>query len=167
MLRPVYHQILSHFGFTEQDDNTPWHKQSLPKSCIENDEAKILWNIPIHLDIAPKNGANKPDITIMDKKTKTWLIIEGTVCNIGRITERDLQKTEKYIDLRTGLKRLYPNYNVVQVNVVLDFLAGYQKQLVTELSKIGLEKVNQLAKKCQKWIISQNCEIVKALYTRS
>ena len=164
MLRPVYHEILSTFGFTADDNPTPWHKQPLPKSCMENDEAKILWDIPIHQDIAPRNGANRPDIMAMDKKNKTWLIIEGTVCNIGHITERNRKKTEKYTDLRASLKRLYPNYTIVQVNIVLDFLAGYQNQLVADLSGIGLRNGKDLLRKCQKWVISQNCEIVKALY---
>ena len=33
-------------------------------------QAKVLWDIPRQLEKCPKNGANKPDISILDKKNK-------------------------------------------------------------------------------------------------
>ena len=39
----------------------------------------IIMIIPIHLDIAPQDGANKPDIMVMDMKKEQWILIEGTV----------------------------------------------------------------------------------------
>ena len=71
-------------------------------------------NLPI--DIAPENRANKPDIVVLYKDKETWIIVEGTVCNTGCIHERTLYKQQKYTDLRSGLKRLYPNDKVGQVN---------------------------------------------------
>ena len=168
MLRPVYYEILRMFGFHQDNDRstrTPWYKESPPKSCVENENVKILWDISIHQDIAPRNSANKPDIMLRNKKEKQWIIIEGTVCNIGKIIERDKMKTEKYAELRGSLKRLYPNYEITQINIVFDFLAGFHKELVSKLHSVGLDNVSEIVKKCQKWIISQNCEIIKALYT--
>ena len=88
------------------------------KCCVETKEVKVQWNIPLHLDVIPKDGANKPDIAICNKKERQWLIFEGSVCNIGQIQEQDKLKTEKYAYLRESLKRLYPGYNVMQVNLV-------------------------------------------------
>ena len=68
MLRPVYHQMLSLYGFVTDQDSTPWYKQSLPNNSVDNEKAKILWDIPIQLDIAPQDSANKPDIMVVDKK---------------------------------------------------------------------------------------------------
>ena len=63
MLRLEYHAILQKFELSDDSYRaTPWHKESPPKSSVENENAKALWNIPIHQDIPPKNGANKPDI---------------------------------------------------------------------------------------------------------
>ena len=73
-------------------------------ACVETKEVKVLWNILLHLDVVPKDGGNKPDIAICDKKESQWLIFEGTVCNIGQIQERDKLKTEKYTDIRASLK---------------------------------------------------------------
>ena len=51
----------------------------------ENNEAKILWDIPWQLEKCPKNGANKPDINILDKKNKEWSLVKGTICTPGTI----------------------------------------------------------------------------------
>ena len=74
-------------------------------TLVSSNTVKILWNIPLHLDVVPKDGANKPDI------------FERTICNIGQIQERDQLQTEKYADLRASLKRLYPGYNAIQINL--------------------------------------------------
>ena len=60
-------------------------------------------------------------------------------------------KTEKYADLRASLKRLYPGYNVVQVNLVFDFLAGYHKELIHKLNNVGLSDSMNVIRKCQKY----------------
>ena len=165
MLCPIYHQIILPYGFAEDEDQMPWHKQPTPKPSVESERAKILWDIPIYLDVTPENGANKPDLVVLDKDKDTWRIVQGNVCNTGYIHERTLYKQEKYTDLRSGLKRLYPNHKAGQVNVVLDFLRGYNKQLLEDLEKVGLNNVKNLIRQCQKWIILQNCEIVKAFHT--
>ena len=77
-------------------------------------------------------------MAICNKKERQWLTFEGTVCNIGQIHERDKLKTEKYADLRASLKRLHPGYNVIQVNLVFDFLSRYHKELIHKLYNVRL-----------------------------
>ena len=36
---------------------------------VETKEVKVLWNIPLHLDVVPKDGANKPDIAYAIRKS--------------------------------------------------------------------------------------------------
>ena len=50
--------------------------------------AKILWNIPWQHETFPKNDANKPDISVLDKKNKEQTLVEGTICTPGTIAER-------------------------------------------------------------------------------
>ena len=71
------------------------------------------------------NGANRPDISVLDKKNKEWIIIEGTICNAGTITMRTKHKKDKYIDLKLGIKNLYSGHKVKFITVVFDFLAVY------------------------------------------
>ena len=162
MLRPVYHALLERYKFEESEYSNPWYKQFYPQPSQENNEAKILWGIPWKLEKCPMNGANRPDISVLDKKNKEWIIIEGTICNPGKIKTRAKQKKDKYIDLKLGIKNLYSGNKVKLITVVFDFLAVYYKDLEEELTSI-LD--NNLAKttieRSQKWIISQNCGIVK------
>ena len=147
---------------------------------IENDKAKIMWNTAFYLPEPPEDGANKIDMALHDIQKKEWLLLEGTVCGIGKIADRTSKKQMKYRDLRSGIKQMYPQHKVTQVNIVFDFLGNYYKELKTQVhnhvilrntdkqqisSKITSEKETRyLLQKSQKWILSQNVEIVKRLY---
>ena len=76
MLRPVYYAILKTFGITnnEEDETIPWYRELQPKCCVETKEVKVLWNIPLHLDVVPKDGANKPDIAMQQERTPVAFI---------------------------------------------------------------------------------------------
>ena len=76
----------------------------------------------------------------------------------------EIKKTEKYMALRSNLKRMNPGHKIMQVNVVFDFLSGYHTNLIGKLTDVGLTEGLNHVRKCQKWVISQNCEIVKRLY---
>ena len=62
-----------------------------------------------------------------------------------------------------------PNYvsrspgKVNSIGVIFDFLAAYSTHLENELTKILQDKkvLSKTTEKLQKWITSQNCEIVK------
>ena len=88
MLRPLYHFTLNKYGFEESEVNKPWYQQSLPQPVMENQKAKIYWDIHHYVTNCPSNNANKPDIAIFDKENNKWIIIEGTVCNIGKTRKR-------------------------------------------------------------------------------
>ena len=79
MLRPYYHYLLETYGF-DNDHSRPWYEQSLPLPVVENERAKIMWDLEFHLQKAPQNHANKIDMAIYDKERKQWLLLEGTVC---------------------------------------------------------------------------------------
>ena len=137
--------------------------QSIPAAVVENANAKILCHTPFQLESAPENGANKIDIAVLDKQGKSWLLIQGTVCQVGRIKEKTLMKQEKFIDQRKGIKNLCKDHTVTQINVVFDFLGGYYTKMEEELNNItGTDKETEyIIIKCQKWLLSQNNEIVK------
>lgn len=136
MLRPYYHYLLSAYGFNEESDHKrPWYQQRPPIPVIENSLAKVNWNIEFHMEKKPENNANKVDIAVMDKEKKVWLLIEGTVCGIGLISDRWKTKQDKYRERRAGIKHQYPDYKVNRVNVVFDFLAEYHQSLKNDLNE--------------------------------
>ena len=79
--------------------------------------------------------------------------------------EKTAVKNDKYTELRAGLRSMYQNATVKQINVVFDFLAGHQQELTNELKTIVAngKEVPYLIERCQKWMISQNANIVKKL----
>ena len=55
---------------------------------------------------------------------------------------------------------------IQQINAVFDFLAGYNKTLEENLIHFtgGKQTAKKVIQQCQKWILSQNCEIAKYFY---
>ena len=49
---------------------------------------------------------------------------------------------------------------------MLDFLSGYHKELIHKLNNVGLSNGMNVIRKCQTWVIAQNCETVKAFHSR-
>ena len=74
-----------------------------------------------NLKKCPKDGANKPGISLLDKKNKEWSLVEGTICTLGTIAERTNYKQNKlkYVDLRLGIKNLYPGYKLARLTIEL------------------------------------------------
>ena len=106
----------------------------------------------------------------MGKEKKTWLLMEGTVCSIGLISDRWKTKQDtEYRELRADIKHQYSDYKVNQVNVAFDFLAEYHQSLKNDLKEHlttkNEEETQYLIMKNEKWITSQTVEIDKNFYT--
>ena len=89
MLRPIYHHLLQKYNFQESNNKKPCYMKSTLTAVMGNANAKILWDTSFQLDSAPENGANKIDMAILDKQGKSWLLIEGTVCQVGRMKKKN------------------------------------------------------------------------------
>ena len=166
MLRPIYYRLLEKYDLLNQQNLLPWYRQPPPLATVENSRAKIFWDVQHLLSTCPEEGTNKPDIVVLDKEKDMAYVIEGTICEIGKIEERTLTKQNKYTDLRYGLKRLYSLDTIIQINVVMDFVGGYHSKLVNDFINLFGERRTavELLMDCQKWVWSQNCEIIKKLY---
>ena len=82
------------------------------------------------------------------------------------ISQREERKTQKYEELRTELHKIYKDYKVKQINIVMDFLANFGKTLPNELKSLGIDSKEILIvlQQSQKWIMTKNCNIVKRIY---
>jgi hypothetical protein len=72
---------------------------------MDNDKAKILWDIPIQTDRTIK--ANKPDIVVTNKATNITTIIEISVPADHNLQEKTREKLAKYQDLRLEIERMW------------------------------------------------------------
>ena len=72
----------------------------------------------------------------------------------------------KYIELRKGIKRQYKSTGIYQINIDFDFLGGHHERVRNDLGSITStdKELSYLVERCQKWILSQNVNIVKKFY---
>ena len=133
------------------DHSKLWYEQRPPSAVIENDKAKIMWNTAFYLPEPPDDGANKIDMAVHDIQKKEWLVLEGTMCSIAKIADTTSKKQMKYragASLRSGIKQMYPQYKVTQVNIVFDFLGNNHKNLETPSAQsLHLKKHRQTTNK--------------------
>ena len=79
---------------------------------------------------------------------------------------KDNSKTEQKDGLEIRSEKATGSLNTVtQINLVMDFVGGYHIKLINELINLFGErrKVYEMLIDCQKWVLSQNCEIVKKI----
>ena len=77
---------------------------------MENENAKILWDVPFQLQKAPENGANKIDMAVYNKQTNNWTLLEGTVCQVAMAQLRTKQlrnrkNTQNYVQASTNFTK--------------------------------------------------------------
>ena len=120
-LRPIttiYHCLLENYNFQDSNNEKSWSQQRPQSPLVENENAKILWDILFQLQKAPENEANKIDMAEYDKQTYNWTLLEGKVCQVGTIADKTAKKQENYAELRVGIKQLYTSTSVKQINII-------------------------------------------------
>ena len=91
-----------------------------PEGVVEDDDAKLIWDIYIQCDNVME--ARRPDFILVDKKAKSCVIIDVAVPGDCRIREKEIEKIEKYHNLKRELKRLWSLKKVEVVPVVVGAL---------------------------------------------
>ena len=71
--------------------------------------------------------AKRPDLILVDKKTKSCVIIDVAVPDDCRIHEKEIEKIEKYQNLKRELKRLWSLKKVEVVLVLVGALGRMSK----------------------------------------
>ena len=115
------------------------------------------------LPIAHRTTQINQTLLFLTKKITSGLSSRGQCAILEKSKKEKLYKQAKYTELRAEIKRLYKVKEILQINVVFDFLAGYNKTLKENLKDFtgGKQTAKKVIQQCQKWIFSQNCEIVK------
>ena len=79
------------------------------------------------------------------------MLVEGRISNIGQINDRNNYKTRKYLDSRLGLRKLYADNEIKQINIVFNFLRDFNTVQKKELSDLAQkEDVTKMLTNCQK-----------------
>ena len=75
-----------------------------PQPVYECTKNKLLWDLKIQTD--NKIEHNKPDIMVLDKIERKWLIIDVAGPSDARVKDKEKEKVENYQDLKRELKRI-------------------------------------------------------------
>ena len=113
-----------------------WYEHC-PEGIVEDDDVKLLWDMNIQCDNVIE--ARRPDLVLVDKKKKSCVIIDITVPGDCRIREKEMEKIEKYQNLKIELKRLWPLKKVAVLPVVVGALGCISKGFSGWLDTLGIK----------------------------
>ena len=103
-----------------------WYEHT-PEGVVEKEAVKIMWDINVQCDNVIQ--ARRPDDIVIHKEKKEALIVDIAVPVDTRIAEKELEKEEKYQDLKREIKRLWELRCAKVVPVVTAALGSVKKDL--------------------------------------
>ena len=68
---------------------------------MEDDDVKLIWDINIQCDTIIE--VRRPDLILVNKKAKSCVIIDVAIPGDCRIHEKEIEKIEKYQNLKREL----------------------------------------------------------------
>ena len=68
------------------------------EGAVEDDDVKLIWDINIQCDNVIE--ARRPDLILINKKAKSCVIIDVSIRGDCRIREKEIEKIEKYQNLK-------------------------------------------------------------------
>ena len=134
---PSFIFLLCNFAITTNNKaGDKWYEHE-PKSVLENENYKILWDFSIQTDHVIE--ARRPDLVVVDvnNKKRTCKIIDFAVPGDSRIDEKGKEKIEKYQDLRRELQKIW-NVKVKIIPLVVGCLGAIPKQFGNRLKETGI-----------------------------
>ena len=103
---------------------------------MEDDGVKLIWDINIQCDNVME--ARRPDLILVDKKVESCVIIDVAVPGDCRIHEKEIEKVEKYQNLKRELKRLWSLKKVEVVPVDVRALKCISKGFSGWMDTLGI-----------------------------
>ena len=113
-----------------------WYEHC-PEGVVEDDDVKLIWDINIQCDNVME--ARRPDLILVDKKAKSCVIINVAVPRGCRLREKEIEKIEKYKNLKIELKRLWSLKKVEVVPVVVGALGCISKGFSGWMDTLGIK----------------------------
>ena len=103
---------------------------------VDCDRVKLLWDVNIQCDHIIE--ARRPDIMVINKQERSCLIIDIAIPGDVRVHEKDIEKIEKYQELKREIKRLWKLRTVQIVPVVVGALGSVTKRLRDFIKKLDI-----------------------------
>nr|CAI5837629.1 unnamed protein product [Callosobruchus analis] len=164
-LRVLYYHLRHSYGIDETPV-LPYAPGDI-ESVVENERCRIYWNYSFPtLELAQ---ANKPDIVLLDHQQKTMFVIEFSAPAEVNIVSKEEEKRTKYQELLGQLRRLWPDYTVSLLVMVIGSLGGMRNTLLSALRAIPVCRAaaHILAARRQKAVILGSLRLLRAHDTRT
>ena len=139
----IHWKLCEKWGIEKSDQ---WHRHKSEK-VLESGKCKNLWDFSIQTNKTLEHKS--PDITVIEKKTKRYLLID-LACPFGtRIKKKEEEKCSNYCDLKYEIARMWRMKDVEVIPVVIGSLGTVTKQFQKWIQKLDLEiTVEMLQKPC-------------------
>ena len=108
-----------------------------PEGAVGDDDVKLIWDINIQCDNVIE--ARRPDLILVDKKVKSGVIIDVAIPGDCRICEKEIEKIQKYQNLKRELKRFWSLKKVEVVPVVVGALGCISKGFSGWMDTLGIK----------------------------
>ena len=115
------------------ETTTPWFLHYAEK-VLENERYKILWDFLIQCDRTIQ--ACKPDLVLVDKRKKEAIIVDVAVPKERLVADREIEKVQKYQELRREIQSIWGLSKVTVVPIVIGTLGGVTDKLPEYLSRL-------------------------------
>ena len=122
----VFFELLKDLKLT--DKVPPWFSEVKPKPIYKSADAEAYWDVPVFAEHTFVRS-NRVDASIIDHKSKVVIMLEVSCPWVENRHKKNTEKTEKYGPLRLELTRQHQGYKLIQLNVIMDVLRGWSKDL--------------------------------------
>ena len=107
--------------------------------------------------------ANRVDARIVDTENQTVTFLEMSCPWVENREQKEKEKTLKYAPLRPELKQQNPGYKINQLNIIIDVLGGYSKELYSSARDfLGAERSRKCLRRMQKSVLSSSLNIARS-----
>nr|CAH7751885.1 unnamed protein product [Callosobruchus chinensis] len=137
------------------------------ESVVENERCRIYWNYSFPtLELVQ---ANKLDIVLLNHKQETMFVTEFSAPAEVNIVSKDEEKRTKYQELPGQVRRLWPDYAVSLLVMVIGSLGGMRNTLLAELHAIPVCRAaaHILAARMQRAVILGSLRLLRVHDTRT
>ena len=117
----VHWKLCEKWGFEKSDQ---WYTHK-PEKVLESEGCKILWDFPIQTDKTLEH--NRPDTTVIEKKTKKCLLIDPACPFDTRIEKKEEEKCNNYRELKYEIARMWRMKDTEVIPVVIGALGTVTK----------------------------------------
>ena len=108
-----------------------------PEGSVENENVKLLWDINIQCENIIE--ARRPHIVLVEKKEKRCSVFDIAVPADVRCSEKEIEKVEKYQDLKREIGRIWQMRSVNVVHVVIGALGSVTKKFEKWSEKLQVD----------------------------